>query len=570
MFAFGPQSECPMPSPVGSRSLGVYCHVPFCPGGCDFCSFYRTGPHRDDVIAFLGGIEKEVALLDGPLAADTLFFGGGTPGLLATKDLLALGETILARLVRPPTEWTVEMAPTTVKADKLRALKEIGVTRISIGVQSFDPGLLRAMGRRHKPERARAAFGLIRSAGFDNVNVDMIFALPGQTAAMVVDDLAEAARLEPEHISTYCLTLEENTPLRERVLSTVGEPDADREAELFERAWEFLAEAGFGQYEISNFARPGRACLHNINTWAMGEWLGLGPSAASQRRGRRYSNPAGLAEWLRGVEAGGPVRVDEVVLTGRLLAEDAIIFGLRMNDGIAIDRLKERFEGVDLSFLDALWRDLAVEGIVAVREPDRIALTPKGRLVADRVGVAVMEAFDEALGPETAGRSGMRASDVISIRKADESDAPAAWRIRSAAILNRCADHYPREALESWTSGEMTDEFVSSVAESFHVATLDGQVIGTGMVDLDSGTVDAIFVHPDQMGQGVGRRILFFLEELANRAGLTRLKLDSTLNAFPFYRACGYTGEAISRYHSPRGLSLECIPMKKSLTGYRR
>ncbi len=401
MFAFGPQSECLMPQSFGHTPLGVYCHVPFCPGGCDFCSFYRTGSRRDDVAAFLGGVEREVALLDGPLAADTLFFGGGTPGLLATKDLIALCETILARLDRPPVEWTVEMAPATVKADKVRALKEIGVTRISMGVQSFDPDLLRAMGRRHKPERARTAFGLIRSAGFDNVNVDMIFALPGQTAAMVIADLEEAAGLGPEHISTYCLTLEEHTPLRERVLSTTGEPDADREAELFVRAWDFLAEAGFGQYEISNFARPGRACLHNINTWAMGEWVGLGPSAASQYEGRRFSNPHSLAEWLRAVEAGAPVRVDEVVLTGRLLAEDAIIFGLRMNDGIAIDHLRERFGTVDLSFLDSLWRDLAGEGIVAIHEPDRVALTPKGRLVADRVGVEVMEAFDEALGSET-------------------------------------------------------------------------------------------------------------------------------------------------------------------------
>lgn len=383
-----------MPQSFGPSPLGVYCHVPFCPGGCDFCSFYRTGPRRGDVVAYLRGIEREAALLDGPLAAETLFFGGGTPGLLSTKDLVALGETVLAKLERPPAEWTVEMAPTTVKADKLAALKEIGVTRISMGVQSFDPDLLRAMGRRHKPERSRAAFESIRAAGFDNVNVDMIFALPGQTAAMVVADLAEAAALEPEHLSTYCLTLEENTPLREKVLSTTGEPDADREAELFVRAWDFLAEAGFGQYEISNFARPGRACLHNINTWAMGEWIGLGPSAASQYAGRRYSNQAGLAEWLRGVERGAPERVDEVALTGRLLAEDAIIFGLRMNDGIAIGRLRERFAMVDLSFLDSFWRDLAAEDIVAFHEPDRIALTAKGRLLADRVGVEVMDAFD--------------------------------------------------------------------------------------------------------------------------------------------------------------------------------
>jgi oxygen-independent coproporphyrinogen III oxidase len=379
-----------------TQPLGVYCHVPFCPGGCDFCSFYRTGPRRSDVVAFLDGIAAEIALTDGPIAAETVFFGGGTPGLLATEDLLALCRTILARLGGPPREWTVEMAPTTVKAEKMKALKEIGVTRISMGIQSFDADLLRTLGRRHSPERSRAAFDLIRDAGFDNVNVDMIFALPGQTGAELDADLAAAVGLGPEHISTYCLTLEEGTPLRERVLSRSGEPDPDREAELFLRTWDRLGEAGFGQYEISNFSLPGRECRHNVNTWRMGEWVGLGPSAASQLGGRRRANPAGLEEWLHGVLSGRPVRVDEVPLTARLLAEDAIVFGLRMNAGLRLDHLRRRFHEVDFAILEPLWSDLQGEGIVAREGSDHVALTRKGRLLADRIGVAVLDRFEEA------------------------------------------------------------------------------------------------------------------------------------------------------------------------------
>jgi len=389
-----------MSFPDETQPLGVYCHVPFCPGGCDFCSFYRTTPRRSDVLAFLDGIEAEIALAGGPITAETLFFGGGTPGLLATGDLLSLCRTIVARLGGPPREWTVEMAPTTVKAGKMKALKEIGVTRISMGIQSFDADLLRVLGRRHTPERARAAFDLIREAGFENVNVDMIFALPGQTGGELDADLDAAAGLEAEHISAYCLTLEEGTPFRERVLSRFGAPDADREAELFLRAWDRLGEAGFAQYEISNFARPGRECRHNVNTWKMGEWIGLGPSAASQFDGRRYANSAGLEEWLRGVASGRPVRVDEVPLTARLLAEDSLVFGLRMNAGVRLDRMRRRFPEIDFAILEPLFSNLEEEGIVAREGPDHVALTRKGRLLADRVGVALLDRFEEAGLPE--------------------------------------------------------------------------------------------------------------------------------------------------------------------------
>ena len=154
---------------------------------------------------------------------------------------------------------------------------------------------------------------------------------------------------------------------------------------------------------------------------------------------------------------------------------------------------------------------------------------------------------------------------MISIRKANENDAQAVWDIRNAAINSECADHYPPEALKIWTDGEMTEQFVKTVADRFYVATLGDHVVGTGMIDLESGKVDAMFVHPSKVGTGVGRWILIYLEKLAFEAELTHVSLESTLNAAPFYRACGFVGDTLAKYESPRGVSLDCISMKKSL-----
>ena len=156
-------------------------------------------------------------------------------------------------------------------------------------------------------------------------------------------------------------------------------------------------------------------------------------------------------------------------------------------------------------------------------------------------------------------------SNVIAIRKARKDDAQVIWDIRNAAIISQCIGCYCLEEMEIWTSDEMTEDFIKAVADSFYVATLDGYVVGTGMIDLESAKVDAIFVHPDQMRTGIGRQVLLHLERIAIDAGLTHLRLDSTLNAAPFYRACGFVGDSVAKYKSPRGIALDCIPMMKRL-----
>ena len=186
--------------------VGIYVHVPFCASTCDFCAFYQKTPTSDDIARYFTGIEREAALIDWPRRVTTVFWGGGTPGLLSPRHLTQLGELVRARCGGQPDEWTVELAPASVTEARLAALKDIGVTRISMGVQSFQPELLDALGRQNTREQIFAAYDRVRAADFRSVNVDLMFALPGQTAPEWAGDVREAVSLSPDHISTYCLT----------------------------------------------------------------------------------------------------------------------------------------------------------------------------------------------------------------------------------------------------------------------------------------------------------------------------------------------------------------------------
>ncbi len=315
-----------------------------------------------------------------------MLFWGGTPGLLKASDLQILCETVRRNFGETVGEWTVEMAPSTVKPDKLKALKEQGVTRISMGVQSFDDALLDKLGRQHSRKQILKAYDLIREEGFESVNLDLIFAIPGQSEARLKEDIRHAAQLGPDHLSTYCLTFEEDTALFVQLSEGKVALDVDLETRLYLTCWEEMERLGFEQYEVSNFARPGKQCLHNINTWKMDQWIGLGPSAASQIRGRRYSNVPDLDRWLEGVKGNRPNRVDQSVLTEGLLLEDALIFGLRMNEGVDLKALQQRF-GQELTrsqskTIEALESDGKLR-----KNEDRIWLTREGDCYRTRLEV---------------------------------------------------------------------------------------------------------------------------------------------------------------------------------------
>jgi oxygen-independent coproporphyrinogen-3 oxidase len=379
-----------MSAPVQSATA-LYLHVPFCASSCDFCSFYQEQPKRGEIDRYLAAIEREMELHP-PGRVETAFWGGGTPGLLPADDLRRLGRA-MTKAAGQPGEWTVELAPSSVRADKLAALKEIGVTRVSMGVQSFDDVTLDALGRRHSPKQIMEAWELIEAAGFASRNLDLIFAIPGQDEKRWTDDLYRAMELKPDHLSTYCLTFEEDTAMFVKLSQGKVKIDRELEAFLYRRTWETLAENGYAQYETSNFAQAGHACRHNLITWEMGSWIGYGPSAASQWGHVRWTNPANLDQWVKGIEAGQPVREQAKALSARDLLCDALVFGLRLNEGVDPFALAERFETPLPQGVRDLFADLVEEDLMELAGT-RFRLNGEGRMRADAVGVAVLEKFD--------------------------------------------------------------------------------------------------------------------------------------------------------------------------------
>jgi oxygen-independent coproporphyrinogen-3 oxidase len=312
---------------------------------------------------------------------------------LAPRALTRLGEIVRQCCAGEPEEWTVELAPGSVTTARLDALKEIGVTRVSMGVQSFQPDLLDALGRQHTREQIFTAYDRVRATGFQSVNLDLMFALPGQSAPEWAADVREAVSLGPDHISTYCLTFEEDTKLWLKLSQGRVKLDPDHEAALYVATWSQLADLGYAQYEVANFARPGHACRHNLNTWRMHEWVGLGPSAASQQGGWRGANVADLDQWIAHLDRGERVTEDRVALTPALLAEDALIFGLRTNAGVDLALWRARAPQAPWLVVEDTLATLAA-GELLRRDGDVVRLTRRGRLVADSVGAEIMASFE--------------------------------------------------------------------------------------------------------------------------------------------------------------------------------
>ena len=378
-----------------SQRLGVYCHVPFCASSCDFCAFYQEKPRREDLNRYLAGMEHEFARLPRERSVQTVFWGGGTPGLLPAKDLERMGSALLKNLQQPPEEWTVEMAPSTVKADKLAVLRDLGVTRISMGVQSFHAQRLEALGRMHRPPQIYAAWERIQAAGFPQTNLDLMFALPGQSREEWVEEVRLAAALGPKHLSTYCLTFEEDTALYVKLAKGELQVDSEREREFYLAGWQTLAELGYAQYEISNFALPGGQCQHNIDTWRMQEWIGCGPSAASQYEGFRFQRPANLDAWLEQLVTSSQLPEGAQSLNAEILTVDALIFGLRMNVGCHLPLIAERWGAADLmQRMQPFFERLQLEGYAHV-DQGRLYLSESGRLVVDSIAVGLMESLEK-------------------------------------------------------------------------------------------------------------------------------------------------------------------------------
>ena len=377
-------------------ALGLYAHVPFCSTTCDFCAFYQERPSKKGIEEFFLGLEGEFERFPGGRDFSTVFIGGGTPGLLSAAQLDHLCGLVRQTGLSKDCEWTVEVAPSEISQEKLVALANGGVNRISLGVQTFDPQMMEALGRKHEVKKIFSAYSMIREMEAFRVNLDLIFGAPGQTLEMWETDLNRAVELQPDHLSTYCLTFEEDTAMYVRLSEGKVDLDVDREAEFYEKAWSLLPSLGYPQYEVSNFSKPGKSCLHNVNTWRMNEWIGYGPYASTQYLGVRRKNSANLEKWATGMAQGNSPAYDEYSAVGnRDLVWDAILFGLRMNEGVNLYDLAVRFDLPPGCFesVRSFFGKLQVEGLM--QEVDGFSiLTQDGRMRCDAIASEIPEVGD--------------------------------------------------------------------------------------------------------------------------------------------------------------------------------
>lgn len=378
---------------AGKKALGLYVHIPFCRQKCSYCDFYslaHSEEKMDDYTAALVHHLEEVAPQAAAHQVDTVYVGGGTPSYLGEKRLCAILKTIRKRYdVARNAEITLEANPDSagdVKA--LKALRRAGFNRISLGVQSADDGLLQRIGRIHTFEQVKTAVAAARKAGFDNLSMDVIYGLPGQTMAQWEDTLSALLSLSPQHLSCYGLKVEEGTPLWQRRQQETF-PDDDQQAEMYLYAVAMLAENGFEQYEISNFARRGYASRHNLKYWHMDEYAGFGPGAHSDMGGVRFAYVRDMDRYIRG----------QLLLSesedGATLARDFEYVMLSLRTAEGIDRryfetvYRQRFDPMETLFCRYETAGLAQ------RTEKGWRLTPRGFLVSNAIIVELEEALGE-------------------------------------------------------------------------------------------------------------------------------------------------------------------------------
>ena len=329
---------------------GLYVHIPFCSARCHYCAF-ASGVYRPDAATrYLDALEREFHLRSADIQnVPTAFIGGGTPSVLDPPLL----ERLLSFIPMPENrgEASCELNPETTTREKLELLRDAGVNRVSFGVQTFSPSGLRLLGRRHDARQAVAALESALRSGFASCNIDLIVGWPGQTMAGLNEDLRIALDLGTTHVSCYNLALEDATPLP-GMLAALGLPEKDDgEARLFwDAAEQALTSRGFEHYEISNYAKPGHHCRHNVSVWQGGDYVGLGPGAHSHRRGRRFANAAALDEYVGALERNRAPEAFSEILEPAAKARECAVFWLRLAQGIDLEAFQERtsFDLMDL------------------------------------------------------------------------------------------------------------------------------------------------------------------------------------------------------------------------------
>jgi oxygen-independent coproporphyrinogen-3 oxidase len=329
--------------------LGLYLHIPFCSAICNYCNFNRGLFDAGLKDRYVRALAAEIHRAADGSAADTIYFGGGTPSLLDPADVAALVDACRhAFALAPGAEVTLEANPETVTPERLDGFRGAGINRLSYGVQSFRDEELARLSRLHSASRAADAFRMARAAGFDNISLDLMMWLPQQTVAEWLESVDALIALGPDHASMYMLEIYPNAPLRDAMARghwSVA-PDDDV-AEMYVSGLDRMDKAGYVQYEISNVARAGCASRHNLKYWTDGEWRGFGCGAHSTRRGGRWKNLSSTEQYVAVMDAGGPVTIDRRSLTAEEQVEEALFTGLRLNTGLDLRAVNERY-GVDV------------------------------------------------------------------------------------------------------------------------------------------------------------------------------------------------------------------------------
>ena len=359
----------------------LYIHIPFCKSKCLFCSFVIAvgKEHRIDV--YLEALEREAKLHRGA-KIETVYVGGGTPTHMDTAQLRRFIALIKENFkIDADAEFTVEANPEDIDAEKAGFLLEAGINRVSLGVQSLNDKYLSFLGRGHNKEKAIEAFENLRATGFSNINLDLMFSFPGQTLKELEEDVRAITTLESDHLSLYSLTIEEGSRLYRQDMQL---DHGDKRAEEYRRVVELLGENGFHQYEISNFAKPGRESRHNRLYWESGNYIGLGIGAHSHKDGERFWNTSNLMDYLERMKHGKSPIDGREILEAEKRFKETLLFGLRMNEGIEVSLLERRFGVVLPVATKEKIEEFLKEGFL-LKDNGCLRATPKGRLLLDEI-----------------------------------------------------------------------------------------------------------------------------------------------------------------------------------------
>ncbi len=365
----------------------IYIHVPFCRRRCKYCSFISYQSRESDIPAYIDAVKNEFSLRSGNSIINTVYFGGGTPSLLAAPQISSLTSAMKDNFnLANDCEITMEANPGTIDLNYLSEVKAAGINRLSIGIQSFNDEELSMLGRIHTAKDALNAIKDAREAAFDNLNIDLIYGLPGQSVDNWKDSLVKAVEVNPDHMSLYPLTLEPEEPLFKEIESRVlPEISADTAAIQYELAEQLLEKHGYIHYEISNWAKPGKECLHNLVYWQGGEYLGIGVAAHSYIVNRRSANTADLSQYIESSSHNSlpPQEVDETITPETEIAE-SIILGLRLCNGIDTKDFKKRFNIDIMKRYGRQIEELINFGLIE-NDENGIRLSPRGRLLGNEV-----------------------------------------------------------------------------------------------------------------------------------------------------------------------------------------